>query len=511
MATITRIDPQAFQQVGKRRVAAYCRVSSNSADQLNSYARQIRVYTDLITSRSDWSLVEVFADEGITGTSAKKRPDFLRMIRMCELKQIDLIITKSVSRFARNVKEALAYIRKLKVLGVSVMFEKEGINTQSMADEMLLNTFSALAQEESMAISQNLKLANRKRMEDGDYINASVPYGFTRLKGRIVPYAPEAEIVRLIFSLYLSGCSTAAIARELDRRGIPTRNGLHHWKATRIGYILANEKYVGVSLFQKSYTTEFPFKRKKNRGEEDMFFSENTHDPIISREEYDAVQRLLDQRREKSARKTEITDYPFTGKMRCAECGALIRRHVVRGRERWCCAVHIENSSKCSAHYVQTEKIESGFITMVNNLRFGSDVLAATENALVRAIQRYRVHDEGSREISKELADLNGQLLMLEQLYGKNYIPIDVYQAKSREIAARVEELKASKSITSGAKLDEALKNVRQLKEYIEEIEDPISTFDADLFGKIVLSGSLSASDLLTLDFIGGIQFTEHI
>ena len=166
MPKATLISPVSKQGIQLIRVAAYCRVSSSSADQLNSYATQIDYYTKLAKKKkAEWNLIEIFADEGISGMKAKNRPEFQRMIRMCELHQIDLIVTKSVSRFARNVKEALEYVRNLKLLGVGVIFEKEGINTMSLGDEMLLNTFTAIAQEESKAISQNQRLSIVKRIE----------------------------------------------------------------------------------------------------------------------------------------------------------------------------------------------------------------------------------------------------------------------------------------------------------------------------------------------------------
>ena len=172
------IAPTTKQEIPKLRVAAYCRVSSNSADQRNSFATQERVYTKYIAEKQEWELVDIFADEGLSGMKADNRPEFQRMIRMCELHQIDLILTKSVSRFARNAKEALNYTRKLKLLGIGVQFEEDGINTLAMADEMLLNTFAAIAQEESKSISQNQRLSIAKRMEAGEYIASNAPYGY---------------------------------------------------------------------------------------------------------------------------------------------------------------------------------------------------------------------------------------------------------------------------------------------------------------------------------------------
>lgn len=177
MSEVRLITPITRQGANKTQVAAYCRVSSNSADQLNSYAAQIRAYKKYIGTHENWELVDIFADEGLTGMKSDNRDEFQRMIRMCELKQIDLIVTKSISRFARNTKDALAYVRKLKLLGVGVQFEKEGISTLSMGDEMLLNTFSALAQEESQAISMNQRLSIVKRMELGEYVDSNAPYG----------------------------------------------------------------------------------------------------------------------------------------------------------------------------------------------------------------------------------------------------------------------------------------------------------------------------------------------
>lgn len=182
MARVTRIDPSTRCEIEKKKVCAYCRVSRNTADQLNSYARQIRVYTDLIRRNPDWQMVEIFADEGITGTSASKRPEFQRMLKLCEQKQIDLIITKSISRFARNTMEALDIVRKLKILGIGVQIEKEGINTLSLGDEMILNTFTAIAQEESIAISERIRYSNTKRMESGDFIDGNAPYGYRMMQ-----------------------------------------------------------------------------------------------------------------------------------------------------------------------------------------------------------------------------------------------------------------------------------------------------------------------------------------
>lgn len=228
------IAPTTKQEIPKLRVAAYCRVSSNSADQRNSFATQEHVYTKYIAEKQEWELVDIFADEGLSGMKADNRPEFQRMIRMCELHQIDLILTKSVSRFARNVKEALNYTRKLKLLGIGVQFEEDGVNTLAMADEMLLNTFAAIAQEESKSISQNQRLSIAKRMEKGEYVASKAPYGYRLVNKKLKIFKPEAEVVCWIFQAYLNGLSIKTIADTLTAQGVPTRSGQEQWKANTI-------------------------------------------------------------------------------------------------------------------------------------------------------------------------------------------------------------------------------------------------------------------------------------
>ena len=225
MAVAQRIEINSSPFMGKKlRACAYCRVSSNSADQLNSYATQVRHYTKAIQAHADWESVDIFADEGITGTSADKRTEFQRMIQMCQHKRIDLIITKSVSRFARNVPECLEYARTLRRQGIGIIFEENGINTLRMSDELMLSTFSAIAQEESVATSQRVKHMNRERMKRGEYLAGTTPYGYRNENRQLVIHEYEAEIVRWMFRSYLSGWSLTEIAQDLTKRGVPRQN-----------------------------------------------------------------------------------------------------------------------------------------------------------------------------------------------------------------------------------------------------------------------------------------------
>ncbi len=513
MPQVQLISPMTKQTVKKLRVAAYCRVSSNSADQLNSYATQIRVYTRKIQQKPEWELVDIFADEGISGTSAENRPEFQRMIRMCELRQIDLIIAKSISRFARNTKETLEYTRKLKLLGIGVMFEKEGINTLALGDEMLLNTFAAIAQEESQAISQNLRLANKKRMEMGEYLTSSMPYGY-RLQGKtIVVYEPEAIIIRKIFADYLIGKSTAEIAEELTEQGIKTKRGYEVWSPKRIGYILANEKYVGDSLFQKTYReVTVPFYKHKNRGEQDMYYATETHIGIVDRKTFENVQALLKNRREQFARTTQLNIYPLTSRIRCSECGSFFNRKVRKGCIKWACSKHCENSKACDSYYYNEERIYDGFTAMVNKLRFGAeDIIGQTIIMLESAANTYKMNNQMAKDMSQSIAELNAKLLMLDQLQSKGYLANDVYQMQSREIKKQISELKAQRQDSYESKILKILVDVKKLKALLDEIEEPLEVFDQKLFEQIVSEMALNKKDELTITLIGGLKFTELI
>ena len=264
MATVTVISPVTGKPVEHKRVAAYCRVSSNSADQNNSYQAQIRYFTRHIKANRDWELVDIFADEGISGTSAEKKRRLQPHDNNVRAETNRSDPYEVGLRFARNVKETLEYVRKLKLLGVGVVFQKEGINTLSMGDEMLLNTFSAIAQEESVSISQNIRFSIQKRMQMGEYVDSNAPYGFRLIDKKLCEYPPESAIVKELFERYLGGMSTDELATLLVERKVPTKTGKEKWRANKIAFILSNEKYIGDSLYQKTYrTATVPFKQKK--------------------------------------------------------------------------------------------------------------------------------------------------------------------------------------------------------------------------------------------------------
>ena len=507
------IAPTTKQEIPKLRVAAYCRVSSNSADQRNSFATQERVYTKYIAGKQEWEMVDIFADEGLSGMKADNRPEFQRMIRMCELHQIDLILTKSVSRFARNVKEALSYTRKLKLLGIGVQFEEDGINTLAMADEMLLNTFAAIAQEESKSISQNQRLSIVKRMEAGEYIASNAPYGYRLIDKKLVIYEPEAEIVRWIFAAYLNGMSTLEIAQELSHRGIPTKGRKEQWKANRVAYILTNEKYDGNTLFQKYYgETTVPFKKHRNYGEVDQFFASGTHDAILPAGMFQDVQALLQSRGHKFGKKMNHSEYPLTSRIRCSECGAFYHRKVRNGTVKWVCARHAADTTACDSHYYSETRIYDGIITMINKLRFcEEDILGQTIQKLEFAAAAYKRNNRAASQLSQSIAELNAKLLALERLRTKGYLAADIYHTQAREIRQQLDKLKTERYSSFESKILTMLEDVRKLKALIDELEQPLEVFDEKLFHEIVTDICINHHDEMTVTLLGGLRFTEQI
>ncbi len=512
MPEVRLITPITRQNTKKMQVAAYCRVSSNSADQLNSYAAQIRAYKKCIGARDDWELVDIFADEGLTGMKSETRDEFQRMIRMCELKQIDLIITKSISRFARNTKDALAYVRKLKLLGVGVQFE-EGISTLSMGDEMLLNTFSALAQEESQSISMNQRLSIVKRMELGEYVDSNAPYGYRLVDKMLTVYEPEAGIVRNIFALYLQGFSTSEITRELNKLNIPTKAGKEIWRPSRVAYILKNERYIGDSFYQKTYReTTVPFNQHPNRGQEDRFYAKGTHPGIVEKDVFDAAQTLIEKRKDVFAKATTQNIYPLTSRIQCSECGSFYRRRSVSGTVKWVCALHKDDSTACDSNYYSEERIYDGFISMVNKLRFSEDnILGQVISRLEMTLAAMKRNNLAARDLSKSIAELNAKLLMLEQLRSKGYLAPEVYQAQANEIGAELAKLKDVRQEKFNSKAAIMLEEVKKLKMLIFELEEPLEAFDEKLFLEIVKSIQINKEDEMSVELLGGLRFRERI
>ncbi len=515
MPKVTRIVGNTYDEHKKTRVAAYCRVSTNSADQMNSYANQIKSYTQKINKNPDWELVDIFADEGLSGTSMEKRDEMIRMLDMCKHGLIDLILCKSISRFGRNTKEVVDTVRDLKVNDIAVQFEKEGIYTLNLGDEMLLSTFAAIAEEESVSISQNVRFTIKKKMQNGTYVNGCVPYGFRLLDGVMTPYEDEAIIVRLLFKHYLEGYSTSALAKWLEDEGALTKNGNTKWNIRIVSRMLSNEKYVGDTLYQKKYKeVTVPFKQKINYGQEEQYYCKGTHQGIVDRDTYDKVQALLQKRKATFAKRTHENYqlYPMSSKIRCAECGNVFRRRVSNGCISWGCTTHIADRHRCDSHYYREERIHDSFIGIVNQLRFGSfDILDETEKLLQMAIVSKRRNNAEAMQASQTVAELNAKLLMLEQLNAKGYLAAEVYKAQANDITSEINRVRGQRQELLESKYEDMLEEIKKLHRLLYEQEEPLEEFDEDLFGAIVKNITINNRDEINFTLIGDLSFTDRL
>lgn len=343
------------------RVAAYCRVSTGDAEQLTSFESQKAYYTEKILTNPEWLMAGIFADEGITGTSAKKRPAFMKMIRRCRNGQIDLILTKSISRFARNTVDCLNYVRELKELGIAVLFEKENINTLETDSEIIITMMGAFAQSESESISQNIRWGQRQAMKEGRVnFNYKQFYGYERGedgKPKIVP--EQAQVVRKIFAAYLAGMSTTAIKDMLESERIPTVTGKLVWDSAGIRRILMNEKYAGDVLMQKTYVKDCLTKKTvKNNGELPKYLIQNHHEAIVSREVFNQVQAERTRRASLTTASTNgaaaaskySSKFALSGILFCGECGKPYQRRTwaKNGKKKvvWRCSNRLINGTK---------------------------------------------------------------------------------------------------------------------------------------------------------------------
>ena len=395
--TVSVIEPQKSILVDKekyhqKRVAAYCRVSTDSEEQLTSYQNQMRVYTEMIAANKEWEFAGLYADEGISGTRADKRPEFQRMIRDCQNGKIDYIITKSVSRFARNTVECLEYVRSLKAQGIGIFFEEQNIDTLKNESELYLVIYAGFAQSESESISKHITWTYRKKFEEGkvsfQYKNFLGYRKGTDNQPEIVP--EEAAIVERIYEMFLAGQPVKMIAQTLQAEKIEIPGKNLSFSKNMIMNILRNEKYCGDCILQKTVTVDCISKtRKVNQGEAPMYIVENNHPAIISREVFNRVQEELIRRQALRAKsdKTSITatgkysKYALTEVLQCAECGSRYRRvtWTAHGRKKivWRCISRLDYGTKHCKDSITVEEV-------------------ALHGAVVRALNRFHTEDEST-------------------------------------------------------------------------------------------------------------------
>ena len=485
------------------RVAAYARVSSNSEDQKHSFAAQNAYYSKLITDNPDWELTDIYADQGITGTSIDKRDDFLRMMEDCRKGRIDRILVKSSSRFARNTKESLAAVRELKSLDVSVCFEEQNIDTAQVSGEVLIAIFAALAQRESEAISKRRRWSYQVQMKKGQFNTCQAPIGY-RLDGRELEVIPEeAKVVQRIFREYLSGRNSRELARMLNEENVL---GLD-WKYNTIDYILQNERYAGNALLQKRYTTDtLPFCLKKNRGERPQYFVEDINEAIVSQKIFDKAQAL---RRERRVAQGQMHN-KVSQHMRCS-CGSPIRAKQVRDRWYWVCCWHDERHT-CPLMPIPEEEVEQAFLRLYYRLKhYGIDVLTQLISDLYAARTGSLLWSENIVEINKQISDIASQERLLTQLKQQGSVDPDIFISRGNLLAERRRELKLQKERILRSEEDHTIQQTQDMLDVLESGPDWLDDFNEQLFSDLVEKIEVVDNEKLCFRLLNGLEVTEKI
>lgn len=465
-------------------MAAYCRVSTDSDEQATSYEAQVSHYTEQITRNPEWAFAGIYADDGISGTNTKKREEFNRMIADCMDGRIDMIITKSISRFARNTLDCLKYIRQLKDRNIPVFFEKENINALDAKGKVLLTIMASLAQQESQSLSQNVKLGLQFRYQRGEVqVNHSRFLGYTKDEnGRLVIDPEQAEVVRRIYREYLDGYSTDKISAGLERDGILTGAGNPRWHTSTVAKILRNEKYMGDALLQKTYTVDYLSKKRiKNNGIMPQYNVENDHEAIIPKEIFMRVQDELVRRRlvkvSPNGRNHGFSsNHVFSQMIVCGECSELFRRvhwnnHGCRSIV-WRCVSRLQPADViCHARTVNEEVLKNVVVQAFNEmLGSRSTYRKRLRDNLAAVIRGYA--DDEALEIDKRLAELQQELINhASRREDYNDIADEIF---------RIREMK-QKNFTDTAVRDEQVKRINELNEFIEQQDSELTEFDESL------------------------------
>ncbi len=510
---LTRLPSTSVQ---KRRVAGYARVSTDSDEQFTSYEAQVDYYTNFIQSKPEWEFVGVYTDEGISGTNTKHREGFKRMIADALDGKIDLIVTKSVSRFARNTVDSLSTIRKLKDAGCECFFEKEGIYTFDGKGELLITIMSSLAQEESRSISENITWGHRKSFSDGKvYLAYKHFLGYKKgPDGRPEIVEEEAEIVRLIYRLFLDGKTAGWIGKHLEQLGIPSPSGKKKWYTTTITSILTNEKYKGDALLQKKFTVDFLEKKvKRNQGEVPQYYVERSHPAIIDPNEWELVQQEF-ARRHASGHQYSCSSV-LASKLVCEDCGGFFGSKVWHSTDKyrkvvWQCNQKYAKGHRCHTPSISEKDIHQAFMKAYNQLMSGKQELIRDCEAMRRVLTDCTELDAqiaaqtSELQVVSELVDAlvsdNASSAKAQDAYTKNYESlVERYHAAEQKLSdLRQERKRRSAQKTSISRF------IRALKEQAEFLDE----WDDTIWMAMVEKAVVHRDGTLTFGFYNGVEIS---
>lgn len=511
------------------KVAAYCRVSTDEEEQKNSYQAQIEYYTDKINKNPEWQMAGIFADEGITGTQAKKRPEFLKMIRLCRQGKIDVILTKSLSRFARNTVDSLNYIRELRTLGIAVISEKENINTLTAESEMLITIMSCFAQAESESISKNVAWGIRQSFKNGN-----VPMQYKKLlgykkgaDGNAEIVSDEAEIVKEIYRCYLDGASLNQIADMLNNRGLTTKGSNSPYRKEVIQRILTNEKYTGDALLQKTYITDCITKKsRKNNGELPMYLVKNHHEPIISRTDFNRVQEEMARRSAKRSIAEKLTKteqgkysakYALSELLICGECGSHYRRvtWTAKGFKeiKWRCINRIQYGKKnChSSPTIDEQALHKAIISAINEFCEVKDEVAKPLRESITEVLDPNLNGsiQAAQQRIDELAHNIDELIKLAtvpETAATAMADIEKFSEEMKTLREFIETEKAKQiAVQRGsAELDAILKR-------LEKEDFTMTEYNDVAVRQLIEKVTVESKNVITVAFKGGLEIRKEL
>jgi DNA invertase Pin-like site-specific DNA recombinase len=513
-ATANNVSPITKTKVNRKRVAAYARVSTDNEEQLQSFEAQMDYYTKYIKANPDWIFVNVYTDEGISATSTKKRDGFNRMIEDALNGKIDLIITKSVSRFARNTVDTLTTVRKLKEKGVEVYFEKENIYTMDSKGELLITIMSSLAQEESRSISENVTWGQRKRFADGRF---SLPYknflGYTKGEdGYPKIVEEEAKIVRLIYRMFLEGKTALSIAKYLTENKVPTPAGKGVWHQSTVLSILKNEKYKGDAVLQKKFTVDFLTKKiKRNEGEVPQYYVENSHPAIISPEVFDMVQMEIKNRKEARGYKTG-RNY-FSGKIICGDCGSFYGRKVWHSNDKyrkviWQCNSKYKNEEKCKTPFINEEELKKVFVEVFNGVINNKEEILKGYEEVIKEIVNTKDLDEKIDELENKAKEIIDEINRCIHDNATKAQDQEEYMTRYNALVERYEGIRKLIEDAENERFERLVKKDK-IEEFMKVLRDRdrlIDEFDGELWNMVIEAVKVYADGKMVFVFKDGME-----
>ena len=492
---------------GKLKVAAYCRVSTDSEDQKSSIDIQRQHFASLAAKNPDWDFIGIYWDV-ISGTKKEKRPELNRMLGDCATGKINLVLTKSVSRFARNTADLLEMVRSLTADGVDIFFEREKIDTRTMGSEFLLTVLASLAEDESHSISSNCRWGLQKRFQDGTYRPANAPYGYDLVDGGFVINEQEADVVRDIFRKRIDGWSLHQITDDLNSREIPSKRAGQIWKGKAVSgewsgsvvsKLLKNEAYIGDLLLQKSYTNS-DFKMCKNRGEHPQFYLEDHHPAIISKETYEKAKVTF----EGKCSRTGNEKYAFTGMLFCGECGSLLHHSRNRcGNDFWTCSIHRNDISACRMMPVPQANIEDAFREAMEKIRTDHTILLDYKEKVWR---EYRAaHKAEIESLEHRRDEIDTEMMSLQRSRNSGATAAPEFLARKNVLRSEKMEIQSQLDRMADIRISQA--------EELHQLSHSCGgsfVFSEGAFSKAIESVTVHGKDHFTFHFKCGLSLEER-